>query len=189
MDNNTNQTAVHATCCAQQTQSQPLYPGKAGFAPEKSVAIGSVILCDKDIEYNSNRCTKKITVRNTGDRPIQVGSHFHFFEVNRYLEFDRMSAFGCHLNIPATTAIRFEPGDSKEVEVVNYGGKRRVIGFNALVNGYTGCEDAPIYYPKRVHAFRKMKHRGFKCTPELQVEAEAAADKEKRANKKPNNKD
>ena len=85
------------------------------------------------------------------------------------------------------SAIRFEPGDSKEVELVNYGGKRRVIGFNALVNGYTGCEDAPIYYPKRVHAFRKMKHRGFKCTPEQQVEAEAAADKEKKASKKPNN--
>ena len=189
MDNNTNQTAVHATCCAQQTQSQPLYPGKAGFAPEKSVAIGSVILCDKDIEYNSNRCTKKITVRNTGDRPIQVGSHFHFFEVNRYLEFDRMSAFGCHLNIPATTAISFEPGDSKEVEVVTYGGKRRIIGFNGLVNGYTGCEDAPTYYPTRNHAIRKMKHRGFKCSFEQTVEAEAKIDQENKQSKKPSDKE
>ena len=181
MDKNTNTPVTPTPAVAQQ-----LYPGQKGFAPDKSVIVGGTILCQKDIDYNCKRKTAKFTVRNTGDRPIQVGSHFHFFEVNRYLEFDRMSAFGCHLNIPATTAIRFEPGDSREVEVVNYGGKRRVIGFNALVNGYTGCEDAPIYYPKRVHAFRKMKHRGFKCTPELQVEAEAAADKEKRANKKPN---
>ncbi len=95
------------------------------------------------IEYNTGRKTVKLVVRNTGDRPIQVGSHFHFFEVNRYLEFDRDAAFGCHLNIPATTAIRFEPGDQKEVEVVAYSGKRRVIGFNGLVMGYTGDEDAP----------------------------------------------
>ena len=162
MDNNTNQTAVHTMWCAQQTHSQPLYPGKSGFAPEKSVAVGSVILNNKDREYNSNRCTKKITVRNTGDRPIQVGSHFHFFEVNRYLEFDRAAAFGCHLNIPATTAVRFEPGDSKEVELVTYGGKRRVWGFNDLTRGYTGTEDDPSYYPTRERAIRRVTKRGFK---------------------------
>ena len=139
--------------------------------------VGGVVLADTPIEYNKGRATVRITVHNTGDRPIQVGSHFHFFEVNRYLEFDRTLAFGCHLNIPATTAIRFEPGDSKEVEVVTYGGKRRIIGFNALVNGYTGCEDAPTYFPTRNRAIRKMKKRGFKCSSEQTVEAEAAADK------------
>lgn len=92
---------------------QPLYPDKVGFAPKKAFGVGAVIPCQKDIEYNCNRKATKITVRNTGDRPIQVGSHFHFFEVNRYLEFDRTLAFGCHLNIPATTAIRFE--DRKSV--------------------------------------------------------------------------
>ena len=110
-------------------------------------------------------------MRNTGDRPIQVGSHFHFFEVNRYLEFDRDAAFGCHLNIPATTAIRFEPGDQKEVEVVAYSGKRRVIGFNGLVMGYTGDEDAPTYFPARMHATRKVRHAGFKTVSESDAEA------------------
>mgnify|MGYP002513802171 CR=1 FL=1 len=154
-----------------------LYPASNGFIPKTVPAVGGVILAEQDIEYNADRATATITIRNTGDRPIQVGSHFHLFEVNRYLEFDRSAAFGMHLNIPATTAIRFEPGDSKEVEVVTYGGKRRIIGFNALVNGYTGCEDAPTYFPTRNRAIRKMKKRGFKCSSEQTVEAEAAADK------------
>ena len=78
-----------------------------------------------------------LKVRNTGDRPIQVGSHFHFFEVNRALEFDRAAAFGLRLDIPARTAIRFEPGDEKEVTLVPFGGKQRVYGFNNLVDGWT----------------------------------------------------
>lgn len=123
------------------------------------------------IEYNTGRKTVQLVVRNTGDRPIQVGSHFHFFEVNRYLEFDRDAAFGCHLNIPATTAIRFEPGDQKEVEVVAYSGKRRVIGFNGLVMGYTGDEDAPTYFPAHIHAGRKARHAGFKNISESEAEA------------------
>lgn len=126
------------------------------------VAVGGVVLASGDIEYNANRATTRITVRNTGDRPIQVGSHFHFFEVNRYLDFDRMAAFGYHLNIPATTAIRFEPGDEKEVELVAYGGKNRVIGFNNLTMGFAGTEDAPTYYPTRTRAEHRLKHRGFK---------------------------
>ena len=124
--------------------------------------VGGVVLADTPIEYNKGRATVRITVHNTGDRPIQVGSHFHFFEVNRYLEFDRAAAFGCHLNIPATTAVRFEPGDSKEVELVTYGGKRRVWGFNDLTRGYTGTEDDPSYYPARERAIRRMTKRGFK---------------------------
>ena len=152
-----------ATTAVTDPQNESLYPNKAGFKPEKSVTIGGVILCNRDIEYNASRPTNKITIRNRGDRPIQVGSHFHLFEVNRYLEFDRAAAFGCHLNIPATTAIRFEPGDSKEVEIVTYGGKQRVVGFNSLVDGYTGTEDEPSYYPVRCRAMRLIKRRGF-CT-------------------------
>ena len=184
MDKNTNSPVTPTPAVAQQ-----LYPGQKGFTPDKSIIVGGTILCQKDIDYNCKRKTTKFTVRNTGDRPIQVGSHFHFFEVNRYLEFDRTLAFGCHLNIPATTAIRFEPGDSKEVEVVTYGGKRRIIGFNALVNGYTGGEDAPTYYPTRNHAIRKMKHRGFKCSFEQTVEAEAKIDQENKQSKKPSDKE
>ena len=152
-----------ATTAVTEPQNESLYPNKAGYKPEKSVMIGGVILCNRDIEYNASRPTNKITIRNRGDRPIQVGSHFHLFEVNRYLEFDRAAAFGCHLNIPATTAIRFEPGDSKEVEIVTYGGKQRVVGFNSLVDGYTGTEDEPSYYPVRCRAMRLIKRRGF-CT-------------------------
>ena len=83
-----------------------------------------------------------LKVRNTGDRPVQVGSHFHFFEVNRALEFDRAAAFGQHLNIPASTALRFEPGDEREVKLVPYGGKRGVYGFNNLVDGPTAGKAA-----------------------------------------------
>lgn len=161
-----------------------LYPNRAGFKPSNDTIIGGVIPLNEDIEYNRHRPTIKIEIRNTGDRPIQVGSHFHLFEVNRYLDFDRAAAFGCHLNIPATTAIRFEPGDSKQVECVAYGGKQRIVGFNSLVNGYTGCEQAPSYYPTRIHAIRKMKHYGFKhsLTPNTE-------EHKYRESKKPNDKE
>lgn len=156
-------------------RSSKLYPGKPGFTPSQQPAVGGVILRSDDIEYNTGRKTVKLTVRNTGDRPIQVGSHFHFFEVNRYLEFDRDDSFGCHLNIPATTAIRFEPGDQKEVEVVTYAGKRRVIGFNGLVMGYTGDEDAPTYFPARLRALRTVRHAGFKISTSEKEAAPAKA--------------
>ena len=134
-----------ATKSNTQNPASALYGAGAGFAPEQPTPIGGVVLRSEDIEYNVGRPTTKLTVRNTGDRPIQVGSHFHFFEVNRYLEFDRDAAFGTHLNIPATTAIRFEPGDEREVEVVPFAGKQRMIGFNSLVMGYAGIEDDPVY--------------------------------------------
>lgn len=149
---------------ARRPDRSPLYPNAPGFEPSQGVAVGGVLPAAAPIEYNMHRKTVQLTVRNTGDRPIQVGSHFHFFEVNRYLEFDRDASFGCHLNIPATTAIRFEPGDQKEVEVVAYSGKRRIIGFNGLVNGYAGDEDAPTYFPARLHALRKVRHAGFRST-------------------------
>ena len=99
------------------------------------VAVGGVILAEGDIEMNVGRPTVTLKVRNTGDRPVQVGSHYHFFEVNRELAFDRAAAFGMRLDIPATTAIRFEPGDEREVRLVPFAGARRVFGFNGLING------------------------------------------------------
>lgn len=148
------------------------YPNTPGFKPEKYCPVGGVILASDPIEYNANRRTVRLKVRNTGDRPVQVGSHFHFFEVNRFLEFDREKAFGYHLNIPATTAVRFEPGDEKEIELVAYSGKRRVIGFDDLVNGYTGLEDFPTYYPKKLEAIRRMKEYGYKFATEEAEEGE-----------------
>lgn len=147
------------------------YPETPGFKPSTYVPVGGVLLADGDLEYNANRRTKKIVVRNTGDRPIQIGSHFHFFEVNRYMEFDRPAAYGYHLNIPATTAIRFEPGEEKEVEIVQYAGKTRVIGFNGLVDGFTGLEDSPTYYPNRLRAIKRMDEFGFKCVSEDEADA------------------
>lgn len=148
------------------------YPKTPGFTPAEYVPVGGVITRPEPITYNENRRTVKLKVRNTGDRPVQIGSHFHFFEVNRYLEFDREQAFGKHLNIPATTAVRFEPGEEKEIELVDYAGKTRVIGFDDLVNGYTGREDTPSYYPKKTEAFRRMREYGYKCVTEEEADAE-----------------
>ena len=96
---------------------------------------GEYLLGDGDIEANAGRRVERITVANTGDRPIQVGSHFHFFEANRALVFPRETAFGMRLNIPAGTAVRFEPGDEKVVELVELAGAREVHGLNALTDG------------------------------------------------------
>lgn len=149
-----------------------VYPNAPGFVPAKPVPVGGVILADSDITYNEYRRTIRLKVRNTGDRPVQIGSHFHFFEVNRYMEFDRKAAFGYHLNIPATTAIRFEPGEEKDVELVAFAGKQRIIGFNGLVNGYAGLEDTPAYYPRETSAFRRMEDLGFKNVSEQEANAE-----------------
>ena len=99
---------------------------------------GEYLLADGDIEANAGRRTERVTVANTGDRPIQVGSHFHFFEANRALVFDRPRAFGMRLNIPAGTAVRFEPGDEKTVDLVELAGTREVHGLNALTEGRVG---------------------------------------------------
>ena len=96
---------------------------------------GEYLLADGDIVANAGRRTVELTVSNTGDRPIQVGSHFHFFEVNRALRFDRPQAFGMRLNIPAGTAVRFEPGDEKRVTLVTLAGAGRVFGLNGLTDG------------------------------------------------------
>ncbi|MDR2405954.1 MAG: urease subunit beta [Deltaproteobacteria bacterium] len=96
---------------------------------------GEYILLDGDIEINQDAEVKSIQVKNTADRPIQVGSHFHFFETNKGLEFDRKLAYGKRLNILPGTSVRFEPGQLRVVELVSYGGRRRVFGFRGLVMG------------------------------------------------------
>jgi urease beta subunit len=98
---------------------------------------GEYILATGNIKINAGRKTVAVTVVNTGDRPVQIGSHFHFFEVNRKLSFDREKAFGMRLDIPAGTAVRFEPGEENDVKLVEFGGKKKITGFNNLVNGNT----------------------------------------------------
>ena len=88
-----------------------------------------------DLELNAGRSVVTLKVNNTGDRPIQIGAHYHFFEVNKALVFDRVKAYGTRLDLPSGTSVRFEPGDSKEVKLIPYGGRRVVFGFNALVSG------------------------------------------------------
>lgn len=101
---------------------------------------GAIIAEDGEIELSAGRETATLTVVNTGDRPVQVGSHYHFYEVNTALRFDRDRAFGMHLDIPAGTAVRFEPGDEKDVDLVALGGDREVHGLNMLTNGPTARE-------------------------------------------------
>lgn len=113
------------------------------------------LLRDEPVEINAGRRTTVLTVSNTGDRPIQVGSHFHFFEVNRALRFEREQALGMRLNIPAGTAVRFEPGDSREVELVELGGRQRAVGFNNLSDGSTITADG------RRAALRRAREAGF----------------------------
>jgi urease beta subunit len=96
---------------------------------------GEFIFDGKDLELNAHRPVVTLSVTNTGDRPVQVGSHYHFFEVNRGLVFDRTKAYGMRLDLPSGTSVRFEPGDVKEVKLIPYGGRREVYGFNALVMG------------------------------------------------------
>ena len=96
---------------------------------------GELLTEPGEIELNQGRATVRVKVANTGDRPIQVGSHYHFYETNAALAFERERARGMRLNIPAGTAVRFEPGDEREVELVAYAGTREVYGFNAKVNG------------------------------------------------------
>ncbi len=119
------------------------------------VRPGEWLLAEEPVEINAGRRTLQLPVRNTGDRPIQVGSHFHFFEVNGALEFDRPRTLGMRLNVPAGSTIRFEAGDEKDVELVEYGGMRRVIGFNGLVDG---AVDAPAAAQR---ALERARQRGF----------------------------
>ena len=117
---------------------------------------GEYFLKADPIECNKGRDTLKIKVGNTGDRPVQIGSHFHFFEVNKQLEFHREATFGMRLNIPAGTAVRFEPGEEKEIELVTFGGNKKIVGFNNLVDGDTGSHKV------KQSALTKMEAQQFK---------------------------
>ncbi len=96
---------------------------------------GEYLLSGEDVELNEGRAAANVVVRNRGDRPVQVGSHYHFFEVNGALDFDRSVSYGMRLDIPAGTAIRFEPGEEKQVPLVAFAGRRAVYGHNGKVNG------------------------------------------------------
>jgi len=96
---------------------------------------GEIMVAEGDIELNAGRESFALLVENSGDRPVQVGSHYHFYETNAALRFDREKARGCRLDIPAGTAVRFEPGQSREVKLIPYAGAREVWGFNARING------------------------------------------------------
>ena len=115
---------------------------------------GEYLPSDEPITANVGKSTVSVSVRNTGDRPIQVGSHTHFFEANKALEFSRERSYGHHLNIPAGTSVRFEPGETKQVELTEFGGKRIVYGLGGLVNG--SLEE------KQKEAFKRASERGFK---------------------------
>lgn len=121
---------------------------KTGLIP------GQIILKKQDIACNIGKKTVAIEVKNVGDRPIQVGSHYHFFEVNKKLQFNRAEAYGMRLNIPASTAVRFEPGESKKVNLVEIGGSKIVYGHNNLVNGALSEEN-------KAAAVVKAKELGF----------------------------
>lgn len=127
-------------------------------AASKSFVPGEYVLASGDVLCNQGRGTVTLSVRNTGDRPIQVGSHTHFFEVNKALDFKRADAFGYRLNIPAGTAVRFEPGDSKTVELVELGGKRVVYGFQGLTSGSL---DSAVVRQRAIESAKKLGFKGL----------------------------
>jgi urease subunit beta len=118
---------------------------------------GEYVLASDPVMCNPNRKTIKVTVKNRGDRPCQIGSHTHFFEVNRALDFPREKAFGYRLNIPAGTSVRFEPGDTKEVELCEIGGKRISYGFNGLT---MGSMDSSVIMRAAVEKAKKLGFSG-----------------------------
>jgi urease subunit gamma/beta len=138
------------------TVHDPIRPGRQPIASEEQVVPGELITADGDIELNPGRGRVTIRAVNTGDRPIQVGSHFHFFEVNRALEFDRAVAFGKHLDIPAGTAVRFGPGDDREVVLVEFGGTGELLGLNGLTMGSSRSA------LRKEEALRLARERGFR---------------------------
>ncbi len=117
---------------------------------------GEVIFGTEPVLTNGGRRSVSLLVKNTGDRPIQVGSHFHFFEVNKALEFSRPKAFGMHLDIQAGTCVRFEPGDEKEISLVEFGGRKKLWGFNDLTRGDIRSKAV------RSRAMRLAKKQGYR---------------------------
>lgn len=137
------------------TVHDPIRPGKKKRGKD-DVVPGEIITDDGEIELNAGRRKMTLKAVNTGDRPIQVGSHYHFFETNKALDFDRALAFGMHLDIPAGTAVRFEPGESKEVVLTEFGGTGELLGLNGLTDGSWRSE------ANRQEALLRAKQRGFK---------------------------
>lgn len=129
---------------------------QTGKLNKKACVPGEYLLSKSPVFCNRDRKTLKLTVKNTGDRPIQVGSHTHFFEVNKMLDFPRKKAFGYRLNIPAGTAVRFEPGDTKNVELCEIKGKKTIFGFSSLTMG--NVESNTV----KTAALEKAKKLGFK---------------------------
>ncbi len=120
-----------------------------------SLIPGEILPAEGVVVLNAGRPVRSVTVLNTGDRPIQVGSHYHFFEANRALRFPRATTFGLRLDIPAGTAVRFEPGEEKSVQLVPFGGQRTVFGLNGLTEGNT--QDASV----RQRALHRAAEQGF----------------------------
>jgi len=136
------------------TVHEPIRPAPGAAAdPEHPGALEAL---SGALELNAGRRRLKLTAVNTGDRPIQIGSHFHFFEVNKALQFDRAAAFNMRLDIPAGTAVRFEPGASKEISLVEFGGRRELTGLNNLTDG-VGTDPAV-----RAAALARARAREFK---------------------------
>jgi urease subunit gamma/beta len=138
------------------TVHNPIRSGQNAGNEKTNIIPGEIITPDDQIEINVGRRRVAIEVVNTGDRPVQIGSHYHFFETNRALKFDREKSFGMHLDIPAGTATRFEPGESKEVTLVTFGGTGEIQGLNSLTMGTTR-NDA-----QKAAALRRARERGFK---------------------------
>lgn len=118
---------------------------------------GEYLLKENDIIANEGRRTCLIKIVNTGDRPVQIGSHFHFFEVNSQMLFNRELAFGMRLNIPSGTAVRFEPGEEKEVELVEFGGNKKIFGFNDLTNADISSNKKQSLDKAIAHNFKNTK--------------------------------
>lgn len=135
------------------TVHDPIRPGSKQSA---EVHPGEVVAVEGDLEINAGRRKNRLRVKNTGDRPVQVGSHYHFFEVNRALEFTREEAFGMHLDIPSGTAVRFEPGEEKEVALTAFGGTGDLHGLNNLTDG--SIHDPNI----RSSALQRARQRQFR---------------------------
>ena len=136
------------------TVHDPIRPGEnpvEGTSPRP----GEFRVAEGNIELNAGRSTITMTVRNTGDRPIQIGSHYHFFEANKALDMDRAAAFGFRLDIPAGTAVRFEPGQEKEVTLCTFGGEKRLSGLNNLTNGV-------VNETNKAEAIKRDQAAGFK---------------------------
>jgi urease subunit gamma/beta len=136
------------------TVHDPIRPGTRPYKMERTP--GELIVPDEEVEINAGRREITLTVLNTGDRPVQVGSHYHFFETNPALDFDRSAAFGMRLAVPAGTAVRFEPGDSKEVTLCEFGGTGELGGLNGLTDG---SRHQPAV---KEQALRRARERGFR---------------------------